>query len=301
MATDTHHLDLNQDLELRLAEVGGRLSPNDKRIAALLRDHAQELAFHTAESLAQGAGVSAAAVVRFARRLGYSSFRDLRDRARAELWSDQQQPPPAARATDTLSRKTERDISSLRLLPHLLGDTIADAAKTISEAEHTWFLGNREVYGLVAYAYRLLHHARTRVGLIDPSFPDACRDLGPGDVLLACTFRPYARETLNLLPEARSAGAELILLTDGLAHDFIEPTDTVLAVPVDSPTIFLSFTPALCVLETLAALVARLDPDRTYDTLEATSKFVDRQQLERDPHERDPRRSARRRRERSSP
>jgi hypothetical protein len=69
------------------------------------------------------------------------------------------------------------------------------------------------------------------------------------------------------------------LVTDGLAHDFIEPSDIVLAVPVDSPTLFLSFTPAVCVLETLAAMVAMLDADRTYDTLEATTKFTDAQRL----------------------
>ena len=78
-------LSLRQELDVRVADARGRLSRNDERILSFLRDHLDELAFHTAESLAQGTGVSAAAVVRFARRLGFASFRELRERAREEL------------------------------------------------------------------------------------------------------------------------------------------------------------------------------------------------------------------------
>ena len=78
-------LTLEQELDVRVSEARGQLSRNDERILAFLREHLDELAFHTAESLAQGTDVSAAAVVRFSRRLGFASFRDLRERARAEL------------------------------------------------------------------------------------------------------------------------------------------------------------------------------------------------------------------------
>jgi DNA-binding MurR/RpiR family transcriptional regulator len=271
---------LEQDLELRLAEARGQLSGNDERIATFLRDHLDELAFHTAESLAQGAGVSAAAVVRFARRLGYGSFRDLRERARTQLQATQVEATPAGEALpSTLARKAQRDIASLELLPRLLDEPLTAAARTVADAHATWFLANRETYGLAIYGYRLLHHALARVNLVDPSFPDPLRDLRKDDALVACTFRPYARETLELVSHSRSTGAQIILVTDGLAHDFIEPSDIVLAVPVDSPTLFLSFTPAVCVLETLAAMVAMIDADQTYDTLEASARFSDAQRL----------------------
>jgi DNA-binding MurR/RpiR family transcriptional regulator len=271
---------LDQDLEIRLAEARGNLSGNDERIAAFLREHLDELAFHTAESLAQGAGVSAAAVVRFSRRLGYSSFRELRERARNQLQSTHAEATsPLETMPTTLARKAQRDIASLELLPRLLEESLTAAARIIADAPATWFLANRETYGLAVYAYRLLHHALARVNLVDPSFPDPLRDLTQEDAVVACTFRPYARETLELVAHARSASAQIILVTDGLAHDFIEPSDIVLAVPVESPTLLLSFTPAVCVLETLAAMVATLDADRTYATLEATARFSDAQRL----------------------
>src|SRR3954453_16941336 len=102
-------LTLEQQLDVRVSEARGGLSGNDERILDFLRDHLDELAFHTAESLAQGAGVSAAAVVRFSRRLGFASFRELRDRARDELQAGR--ADEQSRSASVLGRKVERDIA----------------------------------------------------------------------------------------------------------------------------------------------------------------------------------------------
>ena len=272
---------LQQQLDVRVAEARGRLSRNDELLLAFLRDHLDELAVHTAESLAQGTGVSAAAVVRFARRLGFASFRELRDSARAEL-----QGPPGAVASmageghgSMLTRKVRRDIESLELLPRMLETPLATAAKAIADARTTWFVGNRETHGVAVYGQRLLHHMRAGVRLVNPSFPDELRAIGPEDVLVACTFRPYARQTLELMAYARDERAKIVVITDGRGHDFLDAADVVLAVPVESPTLLLSFTPAVCVLEALVAQVAMLDADHTHDTLDATARFVAEQQL----------------------
>jgi DNA-binding MurR/RpiR family transcriptional regulator len=283
-------LPLAQVLELRLAEVRGNLSANDERIADFLRGHLDGLAFHTAGSLAQGAGVSAAAVVRFSRRLGLESFRELRDVAREELRSERSPTSIGTVGESALARKAQADIAKLELLPHLLGDKVAEAAALIAGANSTSLLAGRETYGLAVYAYRLLHHVHRAVHLVDPSFPDDLRDVGAGDVVLAISFRPYSRQTIDLLGHARSMGARVVLITDGLAHDFIDPDDLALAVPVESPTLFLSFVPALSVLESLAATVAELDAERTTETLEATAGFIEDLGLvsERDPGGVDP-------------
>src|SRR4051794_27862425 len=202
-------LSLQQELDVRVADARGRLSRNDERILAFVRDHLDELAFHTAESLAQGAGVSAAAVVRFARRLGFASFRELRDRARSELQTASDAEAPAARST--LARKVARDVESLQLLPRMLEAPIAAAAKAIAAARTTWFVANRETYGIAVYGQRLMHHVRTEVRLVDPGFTDEMRDIGPRDVLLACSFRPYARRTLELVAHAREARAKIVI------------------------------------------------------------------------------------------
>ena len=178
---------LSQELDVRVAGARGGLSGNDERILAFLHEHLGELAFHTAESLAQGAGVSAAAVVRFSRRLGFASFRELRDRARDELQADRDDGP--ASSTSPLGRKVERDIASLAVLPQLLDEPLEAAAAAIAGARTTWLLANRETYGLAVYAQRLLHQVREDVRVVDPSFADPLRSLGADDAVIACTFQ----------------------------------------------------------------------------------------------------------------
>jgi DNA-binding MurR/RpiR family transcriptional regulator len=274
-------LSLGAELDVRVAQARGGLSGNDERILAFLHEHLGELAFHTAESLAQGAGVSAAAVVRFSRRLGFASFRELRDRARDELQADRDDGPAAS--SSPLGRKVERDIASLQLLAQLLDEPLEAAAAAIAGARATWVLANRETHGLAVYVQRLMHHFREDVRLVDPSFADGLRSLGPEDVVLACTFRPYARLTLDLLRQARSAGARIVVVTDGRAHAFLAPSDVVLAVPVESPTLLLSFTPAVCALEALAARVAMMNADHTHAMLEASARFVTQHDLVASP------------------
>jgi DNA-binding MurR/RpiR family transcriptional regulator len=273
-----------RDFELRLANT--RLSKNDEQILAFLRDHLDELAFHTSESIAQGAGVSRAAVVRFSRRLGYTGFAALRAQHREQLQhlaEETRHRDAEAQDRSLLSRKVRRDLENLQLLPTMLGSHLEHAAEQIATAEHVWLLANRETHGLIVYLFRLLHHVRSNVHLVDPAFPDPLRDISPRDVLLACTFRPYARQTIALTKHARSSGAAIIVLTDGYGHTFLAGSDTVLAVSVESPTVFLSFVSAACALEALAAYVARIDPDETYETLEATDRFVESQRLMLEP------------------
>lgn len=267
--------------ELRVRVAGsGQLSPNDEQILSFLHDHLDELAFHTSESIAQGTGVSRAAVVRFARRLGYTGFAELRGRGRDALRTGDDAHPDAVRpARSLLERKALRDAHNVALLAELLEQSMPLAGERVADADRVWCLAGRETHGLALYFHHLLHHVRDGVHLVDPGFPDALRECSAGDVLVVCTFRPYARQTVELLGQARRAGARAVIVTDAREQPFLTDGDLVLAVPVDSPTMFLSFTPAMSVLEALAAYVARADVDRTHRTLAATDRFVAAQRL----------------------
>jgi DNA-binding MurR/RpiR family transcriptional regulator len=269
-----------RELETRLTSA--RLSHNDRRILEFIRDHLDELGFHTSESIAQGANVSRAAVVRFARRLGYGGFADLRTRYR-ELSVGEGDGGGEPQDTSSLARKIQRDVENLQLLPGLLGDRLDGAAQAICDARRFWLLANRETQALTAYLYRLLHQIRRNLSLIDPAFPDPLRDAGEGDAVLVCTFRPYSRQTVELLAHVRAAGAATIVMTDGERHRFLRPQDIVLPVPVQSPTMFLSFTAAFSALEALAAAVARTAPQETSLTLEKTGAFAAGQRLMLEP------------------
>lgn len=278
---------LAQLLETRAAASKSTLSRNDEKVLAFLRGHIDEIGVHTTESVSQGAGVSAAAIVRFAARLGFSGFRELREVARAEVIAARLDGEAAVNAKNDVGglvrRKADTDTNNLAVQVALVSDeTMVRVASILDSARRVWVIGNRETYGIAVYLQRLLHDVRDDVHLVEPGFADPMRGLAPDDAVMACTFRPYARYTTDLLPHVRESGAQLIVLCDSTANRFLAESDTVLVAPIESPTVFLSLVPAVFLMETVAGYLARTNPERTHQALEATADLSRKLDLTRE-------------------
>src|SRR4051794_15218587 len=81
-----------EELASRAADARGKLSSNDERILEHLNENLDELPFHTSDSLAKDVGVSRAAVVRFANKLGFSGFSELQRASRNAVRESQESP-----------------------------------------------------------------------------------------------------------------------------------------------------------------------------------------------------------------
>jgi DNA-binding MurR/RpiR family transcriptional regulator len=271
-----------QDFAERIAKARGQLSKNDRRIVEYVRENIDELAFHTSDSLADSVGVSRAAIVRLARRLGYENFTKLRNLARDELQNRTQSLVnrfDASQPKSLFDRKVHQDIQNLMFTRKLVRDEIHKAATTIHEASVVYVLGHRETYALALYLQRMLHIIRPDVQVVDPGFPDKITRVRPEDVVVACTFRRYSRVTASLLRVAKDAGAQIIVLTDGGAPDFGPHADQMLVTATQSPTLYPSRVAAVVVIEGLVAEVAALDPGATRNSLETIQRFTHEQKM----------------------
>ncbi len=263
------------DFEKRVSEARELLSKNDRRIVDHVRDNPGELAFHTSESLAQSAGVSQAAAVRFARRLGYTGFAELRNLALEDLQNGVVSPADRFRADGRKpsGHRFARDVENLLATASFVENELPKAAAAISEAATVYAVGDRESYGLASFLHRRLHTILANVRLIEPSFADDITCVRGGDVVVACLFRRYSRLTVALLEKAREAGARTVLVTDGENHDFASAQDHVLVAATESPRFQWSMVAPLAVIESLVAEVAAVDPRATCQRLEATDRF----------------------------
>jgi DNA-binding MurR/RpiR family transcriptional regulator len=268
-----------QDFHVRATEARGRLSANDERIIQYLREHMEGLPFHTSDSLAEDVGVSRAAIVRFATKLGYDGFTEMRNSAREELRSQGNSPltrfasDGRTESSSLLSRKLRQDIRNIEMTETLAGEGILAAADALAAARWIYVVGNRKSFGLAVYLHRILHGVRPNVRLVDPGFTDEVAALRAGDALIACLFQRYSRSTIATLDRAKEAGSRTVLITDGRGHGFAEGADHVLVAATDSPTLYQSMVAPLALLEGLAAQVAALDPDLTRRSLESTERF----------------------------
>jgi DNA-binding MurR/RpiR family transcriptional regulator len=271
-----------EELASRAADARGRLSANDERILEHLQQGLDELPFHTSDSLARSVGVSRAAVVRFANKLGYTGFTELQHASRHALRQSQESPLSrftGAPSDSILEQKAVQDSRNVLATEALIRDTIGPAAQSIAQAERVFLVAARKSSGLVVHLHRLLAGVREGVRLIDPGFPDEIADAGPGDVVVACLFRRYSRLTVDLLKMARASRAHVVLVTDGRGHDFSAHADQVIVAVATSPTLYDSMVAPLFAIESLVAEVAAVDPRRSRARLKSVEDFTEDHRL----------------------
>lgn len=267
----------------RAVAVEDKLSKNDQRIVAYLRENLDELPFHTADSLAVAASVSRAAIVRLAHRLGYEGFAELRQLALEDLKTAERSPlarfQASGEAATQFGRKLEGDRENLALTQMLSEQELQAAAETLTAANSVSVIGNGVSAGLALYLHRILHGVRPGVLFVEATFPDALSRLSEGDAVVALLFRRYSRLTVALLDRARELGASVILISDGGGQRFAGEGDSVLIGATESPTLYQSMVGPVFLIEALVAATAASDSERTRRTLESREQFNTEQHL----------------------
>ncbi len=268
------------ELAQRAADARGRLTVTDQRILSYFgesKDGVDSLAFHTAESLGDSAGVSRAAIVRFARKLGYSGFTEFRTAVRQALLTSPESPLSRFSNTqpDSLAeRKALQDTKNVLATAALAKDTLALAATAVAGARRVFIVGSRLSYGLAVQLHRLLNEIRDGVTLVDPGFPDAIVGLAHRDLVIAFHFRRYSRLTADLLRATAAARGQIVLITDGRGHPSAAHAHHVLVASVDGPALYDSMVAPMWLLESLAAEVAAVSPAASRARLEAVEHFT---------------------------
>jgi DNA-binding MurR/RpiR family transcriptional regulator len=237
------------------------LSANDRKLARQLLDHYADAPFETAESLAAKTGVSKAAVVRFAVRLGFGGYSELhqalRDEAVARLSA-----PAGDEATgdvvDVVAEQARADLAHARVMVDR--DAFAAAvALLVRGSGKIGIFGHRKSAALAEYAYYLLNPLLSNVWPIaagEPGIADQLIDLEPGDRLIAFTFRRYARVTAQVISSFHDAGAPVVLVTDDPMAPAADLATHLLVCAPAQPGEFDTAAPGVVLIEALAAAIA---------------------------------------------
>lgn len=207
-------------LSARLA--GARLSPALGRVAAVLLNDPQAVAFGTAASLAEAAKTSPPTVMRLAEALGYDGYTALRDAMRAEL--------SVRLATDAARVRTSAPgdpIERLRTVEHANLDrsldqldpaTLEAAVNLLDGDGRTWVLPSTQTFGVAHRFVDQLSIIGRRAVLLDgPEFRIASvlAGLRPGDAILTMDIPRHEHAVVRIQRDAVERGAIPIVLTGG--------------------------------------------------------------------------------------
>jgi DNA-binding MurR/RpiR family transcriptional regulator len=250
------------------------LGPGARRAATWLLDHPEDVALLSMRRLAEDAGVPPATMTRLARSLGWEGFEALRvpflDWLRAGgakegegdfLASFQASAAKEATGEGDAARavvRGERAALSGLLSPEA-ETAVARAADVIDGARRVFCLGVRGSHApayVFHYGHQLMRDTAVLVEGSGATFMDRLRDIGPGDVLLAISERPYARLTVMARDHALAQGAAVVAVTDSPRAPIAPEAAALVVVPLGESTFFPGLGPALCVVQMLLAHLA---------------------------------------------
>jgi DNA-binding MurR/RpiR family transcriptional regulator len=279
---------VEHEAELRdlVCKHAAELPPQQRLIADYLLEHLQAVSFLSVPELARRVGVSEATVVRFAQRIGYAGFSELKmdlvELLQNRLGNSADEGGDPELGDDVLQSVAELESSNIaRTVEGLHRDVFKGVAEAIFRAGHTFTFG----MGISAHLAQLAAYTLTQVGVrttpLSTSFSTPREQLiamQASDLLLVFSFPPYSRQSLDLLEEAGNRGMISVAVSDRLTTPAATLARWVIPVKTDN----MMFTNAIAAITVIFnAMAVEIATSHQSHALEAFS-YINRMLTEED-------------------
>ena len=240
-----------------------------QRVGTFVLDHPEDVALLSMREQARRVGVLPATMTRFAQRLGYSGYDELRALFAQSIRG--QVSDFGARAGELATRRERLgEPTFASALAEALTDRVAalmeperltaivEGAGVLARARRIFCLGHRSCY---APAYHFAYLAGLNGAptcLLDAPGgigADELNEAEAGDAMLAVSFAPYTSVTVSIAEDARDLGVEVVALTDNAASPIARAATATIVVPTEIAEAAYVTAPAFAAAEMLAALV----------------------------------------------
>ncbi|GAB7261835.1 MULTISPECIES: MurR/RpiR family transcriptional regulator [Dickeya] len=247
-----------KQIDERLRSQYSELSPQEQRVAEFIFDHLDDLISYNSAELARLSGVSKATVSRLFRRLGYPSYREMRD----ELRTLRQSGMPltdnrdAVQGNTLLARHYKQEMANLtqwvnQIDPQQFGSVIG----ALQQARRVCILGLRNSYPVALHLRQQLLQIRPQVPLLaqpGQTLAEELADLDEQDVVIVVAFRRRPRLIQPLLQQLHTRQIPVLLLCEPQVHTLPPLASWVLSAPLDSVSAFDSYAGAMSLVNLIS-------------------------------------------------
>lgn len=249
---------MTADTSLRqlMQQAQATFTASERKLARLLIGGNPTMALSTVQDVSEKAGVSAATVVRFAVKLGFTGYADFQRALIAELQSMVTSPLSLLE-----SAPTRKERSFGRVVAEQVDVAVADMPELDAVVEiladkrrRVYLRGGRFSHFLAGYAHVHLRQMRPNVVLLPQdreSGLDATLDIQSRDIVVLFDFRRYQDDTITFGREWAANGATIVLFTDRWLSPATEYAQHIFISDVDTPSAFDTMVPAVAQVEYL--------------------------------------------------
>lgn len=246
------------------------LSPRLKQVATYVIDNPHDIALETLSVIASRCDAQPSTIVRFAKAFGYRGASDMQRLFRDEILSAAPAPSYSERIRQFRKRSDEVDWlsphnvlhdfaeSNIIALEHLREvvspDDLEKSVELMHRAHTVYLAGVRRSFPVAAYLAYSLSHVEKRAFLLDGVAGMTSEQswmIGPDDVVIAISFRPYADDTAAVAERAKANGAPLIAISDSRLSPIARDAAVCFEIKDAEVRQFRSLTASMCIAQTL--------------------------------------------------
>lgn len=272
-----------QEIKLKIRNKYDSLPKNQKIIADYFIENFDKIPFLSVLEISEATTRSVASIVRFSQRIGFSGYQELKVSIGSELQSHIAKKEIFSLSdeekikSDTLTSVANLDINNINETLNLIDRTnFRKTVKMILKAERVFTFGlgisflQSEIlaYQLTQVAvnsYNLLHN--------QASFQEQILYLNKQDLLIAFSFPPYSKETIDAAKFAKQRGIKVISITNKDSAPINLYTQSQLIVKSDNMLFTNSFAAISVLINALATETAFFNRENAKNMLNEINKI----------------------------
>ncbi|KAB7895582.1 SIS domain-containing protein [Rouxiella sp. S1S-2] len=247
-----------KQIDERLRGYYAELTPQEQRVADFIFDHIDDLMSYNSAELARLSGVSKATVSRLFKRLGYPSYRDMRDEVRTLRQSGMPltDSRDAVQGNTLLSRHYKQEMANLtQWINQIDGGQFTAVITALSLARQVRLLGLRNSYPVALHLRQQLLQVRDQVMIMPQpgqTLAEELVDLIPQDVVIFIAFRRRPRTARAILTQLQQMNVPVLLICEPQAQSLIPLARWHLSASLDSVSAFDSYSAAMSIANLLS-------------------------------------------------
>jgi DNA-binding MurR/RpiR family transcriptional regulator len=269
-----------EDLIREIHKKHDDMSKSYQSIAVYLTQNPNDVAIRSVNSIAETCGIHASSFVRFAQSLGYTGFKELQEvfqrrlstaapgfEARIKALESELAGGKAEGNLSFLRELVLRDIVSLQeLLADISNEALSKAVTLMDKADTIFLIGQLRSAPVVELLRYVLTMLGKRTVLLDASgglTTHMARVMTPRDLLIAVSFRFYAREAVDVAEYVAGRGIPILAITDSTLSPLAKSARVLFTVPEHEYTFSRSLAAPMCLAQALVvSLAAKLQKDK---------------------------------------
>ena len=271
------HYNASMPFSSTVSQYNGRLSPSDRQIVQEILSNPVEAAFLPAAEIGSRVGVHESTVVRLSRKLGYKSYRELRNDLRGEL-------DPAERVRRRLVHTGELDafvadeVAAMnQFVDSISQEQLDSAARALIAARRIFIFAQGHANALLESMDRRLRRSGFDTVTLNCQGRDLAEHLltfSSKDVILGFAFHTQPPGLSALINLANNVDAQSVLVSDTIGP-LIRPRPSILlSASRGAEDEFLTLNIPMLICNAIVLTIARLDGGQSIEALDRLTSLI---------------------------